>query len=153
MPKKFPTFQISVRLKKERLFVDYQGKGKRKFLSLLQRYQKGEEVDFSSLSLGFSLLEGLSLFSRKVLEKVREIPYGKVVSYGEIAEWIGDRRKARAVGNALSKNPLPILIPCHRVIRGDGRLGGFTAGWKVKKWLLEKEGIEIKGKRVVQWKK
>lgn len=83
---------------------------------------------------------------------MRQIPYGVVYSYGEVAEMLGDKRKARAVGQALRKNPFPIIIPCHRVIKGDRTLGGYTGGLRLKRWLLQNEGIEIKGRKVLKWK-
>lgn len=68
-----------------------------------------------------------------------EIPFGERRSYGELAAAIGRPRAARAVGNALNSNPIPIIIPCHRVIRADGSLGGFGSGLRVKKSLLRRE--------------
>ncbi len=75
-------------------------------------------------------------FSRQVLYRVTEIPYGETRSYGEIARSLGGLGRARAVGNVLGRNPFPILIPCHRVIRGDGKIGGFSAGAEMKERLL-----------------
>ena len=103
----------------------------------LERYFRGENVDFSYFPLDLS---SLSLFQRRVLEEVRGIGWGEVKSYEEIGERLGDRRKARAVGQALAKNPLPIIIPCHRVIRKDGELGGFSWGLEWKRLLLRLEG-------------
>jgi methylated-DNA-[protein]-cysteine S-methyltransferase len=83
-------------------------------------------------------------FSRKVLQETVKIPPGKIRTYGEIAARIGCPGAGRAVGNALAKNPFPLWVPCHRVIRSDGSLGGFgggsTGGIKLKKRLLELEG-------------
>jgi methylated-DNA-[protein]-cysteine S-methyltransferase len=70
---------------------------------------------------------------------LRSIPYGQTVSYGEQAEWIGDRRKARAVGAANGRNPIPIIVPCHRVVGADGSLTGFGGGLDAKAWLLAHE--------------
>ena len=67
------------------------------------------------------------------------IPFGTTISYGEQAERLGDPRKARAVGSANGRNPIPIIIPCHRVIGADGSLTGFTAGVERKAWLLSHE--------------
>jgi len=65
-----------------------------------------------------------------------------VISYGEIAKRLGRPCAARAVGTALAKNPLPLIVPCHRVIKSNGELGGFSAGdTTMKRWLLEKEGV------------
>ncbi len=85
-----------------------------------------------------------------VYELVKQIPPGKVSTYGEIAKALGDIRAARAVGEILSKNPTPIIVPCHRVVRSDGSLGGFThpEGLKKKIELLRSEGIEIVGGKI-----
>ena len=86
-------------------------------------------------------------FERAVLEKVREIPKGRVTTYKEVARAVGVKRAARAVGNALAKNPFLVLIPCHRVIKSDLSLGGYSQGAEIKKELLESEGIEFKGNK------
>ena len=74
------------------------------------------------------------------------IPKGKVSTYGRLAEKSGASKGARAVGNALATNPYPLIIPCHRVIRSDGSLGGFGGGLKMKKELLLMEGITFDAK-------
>ncbi len=79
-------------------------------------------------------------FQRKVWEELRRIPFGKTISYGELARRVGAPRAARAVGQAVGANPIPIVIPCHRVIRASGELGGFSAGVEIKEWLLRHEG-------------
>ncbi len=79
-------------------------------------------------------------FQKKVLFALRDIPYGHFTTYGELARKIGKPKATRAVGTALGKNPLPIILPCHRVIRGNGELGGFTGGVHLKRKLLELEG-------------
>jgi len=144
-----PYYQLSYDLKRRKPTLFYQGKGKEGLLSRLRDYLKGEKVDFSFLSLDLSFLPP---FTQKVLTIVRQIPYGVVYSYGEVAEMLGDKKKARAVGQALRKNPFPIIIPCHRVIKGDRTLGGYTGGLRLKRWLLQNEGIEIKGRKVLKWK-
>ncbi|KAB2960910.1 MAG: methylated-DNA--[protein]-cysteine S-methyltransferase [Candidatus Methylomirabilis oxygeniifera] len=89
-------------------------------------------------------LSRLTPFQRSVLQKVRTIPVGKVRSYRWIAKAIGAERAARAVGTALAKNPVPLLIPCHRVIRSDGRLGEYSGGGpSVKAKLLAFEGVDL----------
>ncbi len=80
-----------------------------------------------------------SPFQMKVWEEVMKIPYGKTISYLELARRVGDIRALRAVGGGNARNPVPIIIPCHRVIGADGRLMGYGGGLKVKKWLLEHE--------------
>ncbi len=86
-------------------------------------------------------LDGLSPFAVSVLSICRKITYGHTITYGQLAKMARSPGVARAVGNALAKNPLPLIIPCHRVIRKDGNIGGFTApgGKKVKKRLLQHE--------------
>ncbi|MEA3407516.1 MAG: methylated-DNA--[protein]-cysteine S-methyltransferase [Chloroflexota bacterium] len=79
-------------------------------------------------------------FQRRVWQATRQIPYGAVRSYGEIARAIDSPRAARAVGQALGRNPLLIVVPCHRVVRSDGGLGGFGAGLDNKRALLTLEG-------------
>lgn len=86
-------------------------------------------------------LSTLTAFQRRVLQATRGVPAGKVVSYGEIARRIGCPRGSRAVGQALGSNPVPIVIPCHRVISGSGNLGGYTGGLHIKKRLLQLEGV------------
>lgn len=78
-------------------------------------------------------------FQQKVWKALTEIPYGQTISYGEIAEKIGKPRGARAVGNANNKNPIAIMIPCHRVIGANGSLTGYAAGLNIKKQLLSLE--------------
>jgi methylated-DNA-[protein]-cysteine S-methyltransferase len=75
-------------------------------------------------------------FQRKVWEATRLIPYGETRSYSWIAEKIGNRNAVRAVGHALGQNPLPIIIPCHRVLNKDGGLGGYGGGLELKRYLL-----------------
>lgn len=86
-------------------------------------------------------------FQLSVWYKLQNIPYGETISYQELAINVGDKKKSRAVGNANGKNPIPIIIPCHRVIRKSGELGGYGGGIKVKKKLLELEGIKFTDER------
>ncbi len=90
----------------------------------------------------FSLNVDLQLtsFYQKALLKVLEIPYGKTSSYKSIAIKSGNANASRAVGNANANNPLPIIIPCHRVIANNGSIGGYGGGLKTKRFLLELEG-------------
>lgn len=80
-------------------------------------------------------------FQQKVYETLLKIPYGKTASYGEIAAMIGKPKAARAVGQAVNKNPLMIIVPCHRIIGKDGSLTGFYGGLALKEKLLKIEGI------------
>ena len=92
-------------------------------------------------------LHGLSAFQLRVYERLLRIPWGQVVSYGRVADDIGADHSgaARAVGGAVGSNPLPILIPCHRVVASDGRLTGFGGGLPRKVALLALEGIQADG--------
>jgi len=80
-------------------------------------------------------------FQQQVWEQLRTIDYGRTLSYGELAERVTDARAARAVGLALGSNPLPIVIPCHRVIGADGSMTGFGGGIDRKRFLLRLEGV------------
>jgi O-6-methylguanine DNA methyltransferase len=86
-------------------------------------------------------------FSEAVLEATRRIPRGKVATYSDIARAIGKPKAARAVGSALRKNKTPIIIPCHRVVRSDGRLGGYS-GSASKESLLKSEGVRVSCGRI-----
>jgi methylated-DNA-[protein]-cysteine S-methyltransferase len=79
-------------------------------------------------------------FERRVWDLLRGIPYGTTTSYGELARRLGDPKEARAVGAANGKNPIPIIVPCHRVVGSSGDLTGFGGGLERKRWLLEHEG-------------
>ncbi|MBI1815303.1 MAG: methylated-DNA--[protein]-cysteine S-methyltransferase [Deltaproteobacteria bacterium] len=85
-------------------------------------------------------LSHVTPFQRRVLLATAQIPRGRVVSYGDIAKRIGRPRGSRAVGQALGHNPIPIVIPCHRIIATDGKLGGYTGGLTIKRKLLRLEG-------------
>jgi methylated-DNA-[protein]-cysteine S-methyltransferase len=78
-------------------------------------------------------------FTQAVLKLTTQVPYGEVRSYGWVARAMGKPKAARAVGNALARNPVPILIPCHRIVRNDGKIGGFALGSRWKKKLLDLE--------------
>ena len=78
-------------------------------------------------------------FEKKVWRHLLTIPYGQCQSYSEVANAIGVPRGYRAVGNAVGRNPIPIVVPCHRVIRSDKSLGGFSSGIRKKIWLLKRE--------------
>ncbi|MCK4311314.1 MAG: methylated-DNA--[protein]-cysteine S-methyltransferase [Candidatus Cloacimonetes bacterium] len=86
-------------------------------------------------------------FQKRVWERLLDIPFGETISYQELAERIGDKKKARAVGSANGKNPIPIIVPCHRVIAKDGSLGGFGGGVPIKRYLLELEKIVLNSQK------
>lgn len=106
---------------------------------LLETFLKGKAVDFSAADLD---LDGVEGFIRRTLTACREIPRGRVVTYGGLAAALGAPRAARAVGNAMASNPFALIIPCHRVVRSGGLLGGFGGGGaEMKRRLLEREGV------------
>lgn len=106
----------------------------------VQRFLNGEAVEFDTKLIE---LEKCPQFQRKVLRAERRIPRGWVSTYGRIARSLGVSNGARAVGRALSLNPFPIIIPCHRAVKSDGTLGGFQGGLDMKRELLVLEGIEV----------
>jgi len=107
-------------------------------LDFLERYFKGEPVSWAG-----KYIPAGSIFFRKIWKVTAEIPFGETISYGELAKRAGNPKAARAAGSAMANNPLPILVPCHRVLAGDGGLGGFGGGLEMKKWLLRHEGIVL----------
>ncbi len=107
----------------------------------IQDYYSGKPVAFPD-KLDLS---GGTEFQQKVWNSCRTIPYGETRSYGWIAQHIGRPEASRAVGNALGKNPVTVIIPCHRVIASDGGIGGFTGGLPAKRRLMKLEGIRVTG--------
>ncbi|WP_189431499.1 methylated-DNA--[protein]-cysteine S-methyltransferase [Streptomyces rubiginosohelvolus] len=104
----------------------------------LAAYFAGEPRDFD-LALDWSLT---SCFHREVLRELASgVPYGTVVGYGELAARVGRPEGAQAVGAAMGANPLPVVVPCHRVVESDGGLGGFGGGLETKRQLLALEGV------------
>ena len=103
---------------------------------LLERYFDGARIDFGVLPVDMS---AGSNFQIAVWTAAREIPYGHSVSYGDAARMAGSPGAARAAGSALGANPVPIIVPCHRVIRSDGSIGGFSIGVDIKTKLLDLE--------------
>lgn len=107
-------------------------------LSQLDRYFNGSLTRFS---LEYSLTG--TPFQQRVWQALAKVPYGTTISYGELARRVGNAKAARAVGMANAKNPLPIVIPCHRVIGKNGTLTGFGGGLDVKQKLLALEGLDF----------
>ncbi len=105
-------------------------------LDLLRRYFAGEPIDFDALPM--SVRRGTD-FERAVWKALAAIPYGEMRTYGQIAAEVGEPDSARAVGTACNHNPLPIVVPCHRVVGADGKLVGFGGGVWRKRVLLELE--------------
>ena len=89
-------------------------------------------------------LEGVPPFRRRVLRAALRIPYGRTVSYAELARRAGSPRGARAVGQAMATNPVPLVIPCHRVLATGGGLGGYGGGLDLKRYLLALEGVQLR---------
>jgi methylated-DNA-[protein]-cysteine S-methyltransferase len=102
----------------------------------LAAYFAGVRTDFASLNLD----PRGTPFQLRVWQELRCIPWGQTISYGELARRVGNPKASRAVGQANAVNPIPLIIPCHRVIAGDGSLGGYSSGLDRKRWLLRHEG-------------
>ncbi len=100
----------------------------------INEYFSGERQNFT-----FQYILCTSPFRKKVLEAVATIPYGEVKSYAQITQLVGNSRAVRAAGSANATNPLPLAIPCHRVIASNGGLGGYGGGLKMKQWLIDHE--------------
>jgi methylated-DNA-[protein]-cysteine S-methyltransferase len=114
----------------------------------IQGFLAGEDIAFS---LDLVDLGQCPPFQQSVLRAEHRIPRGSVSTYRLIAEHLGKRNGARAVGNALAHNPFPLIVPCHRAIRSDLHLGGFQGGLAMKRALLEREGIALDDKgRVIE---
>jgi methylated-DNA-[protein]-cysteine S-methyltransferase len=114
----------------------------------LEMVRRELEEYFGGRRRGFELPLDWTLvgpFGRRVLRAAAKIPYGDVRTYTEIATKAGSPRGSRAAGNALGANPIPIVVPCHRVLRGTGALGGYAGGLARKQFLLELEGAPVDG--------
>lgn len=109
----------------------------------LKRYDRGERIDFRGVVLDRS---SLTSFQASVFRELSKVPYGKTTDYGSLAERVGKPGASRAVGTAVGKNPWMVIVPCHRVLRKDGSIGGFSApgGLATKRNLLSIEGITVK---------
>ncbi|MBL7662634.1 MGMT family protein [bacterium] len=127
-------------------------------LSKLPNTKLGKQIDtaFKAFQQGnFSPVKKLPIdaqftpFQKTVFSKLKMIPAGKVITYGELAKMVKKPQAARAVGNALNKNPLLLVIPCHRVVGSTGKMTGFACGVGIKEKLLKHEGLQIKNGKVV----
>lgn len=85
----------------------------------------------------------------KVYEKLLQVPKGKVTTYSELAKAVGLKNGQRAIGRIMSKNPFPVIVPCHRVILSNGKIGGYAWGEKIKANMLSKEGVKIKKGKIL----
>jgi methylated-DNA-[protein]-cysteine S-methyltransferase len=111
-------------------------------IAALQRYFSGEPEDFSNIAVD---LEGISPFHQKIYAALRRVGWGQVTSYGTLARAVGEPDAARAIGQAMRQNPVPIVIPCHRVLAAGRKVGGFSApgGATTKVRLLKLEGVRL----------
>lgn len=115
------------------------GRGKQDEICMqIRDFLTGNAVDFRLENLDFGIVKG---FARRVLLADGKIPRGRVMTYGGLAASVGVEGGARAVGNVMAGNPFPLVIPCHRVVRSGGSLGGFGGGAEMKKALLRMEGV------------
>jgi methylated-DNA-[protein]-cysteine S-methyltransferase len=109
------------------------------FATALRAYFSGDIGAIEALQVD----TGGTDFQRRVWHALRDIPAGETISYGQLAKAVGSPKAVRAVGAANGHNPVPIVIPCHRVIRGDGDLCGYGGGVERKRWLLEHEAAAV----------
>lgn len=112
-----------------------ENRGWENLIQKIKKYFTGKKIDFSDWQLN---LDNYTSFQKKILQTVKKIPYGKTRSYKWVAQTAGYPRAYRAVGNTMRNNPLPLIIPCHRVIKNNGMLGGFSG----------EEGIALKKKMI-----
>lgn len=127
-------------------FTEIKGRRERNALleqlkNRLKEYFQGKCTDFMDFAL---CMENVPSFYKKVYQYLRNhVKWGSMITYGELAEKVGCKNGGRAIGNAMARNPFPILVPCHRVLRKGNKLGGFGGGENWKKYLLSLEGIVI----------
>jgi len=88
-----------------------------------------------------------------VYKKLLQVPKGKVTTYGELAKAVGLKNGQRSIGRIMNKNPYPVIVPCHRVVNSNGKIGGYAYGQDVKTNMLSKEGIEIQNGKILDFEK
>jgi methylated-DNA-[protein]-cysteine S-methyltransferase len=115
-------------------------------IARLRNYSRGIKTSFAGIPLDE---RGWSFFERKILRRLKEIPWGQTWSYGELARNAGFPGASRAAGTVLRKNRLPIILPCHRVVRSGGRLGRYSQGSSWKRKLLALEGVRFQKRSLV----
>jgi methylated-DNA-[protein]-cysteine S-methyltransferase len=139
---------VEKRIKKQ--FIDSREESSSQISILINKIKKfldNEEIYFNLNNIAFEMCTD---FQKRVLLLEYKIPRGWISTYGRIASKLGIPKGGRAAGNALARNPFPIIIPCHRAIQSNGDLGGFQGGIKMKKILLENEGVQfIKSNRIL----
>ena len=91
--------------------------------------------------------------STKVYRKLLQVPKGKVTTYGELAKAVGLKNGQRHIGMLMKKNPFPVIVPCHRVVKSNGKIGGYAYGEIVKSKMLANEGIKIKDGKIIDFDK
>lgn len=130
------------------IYEDHPKSNIRSFTSKIKNAILGKEVDFI---FDYLDLSELTAFQKAVLLKQRIIPHGMVTSYKQLATLIGHPRSARPVANVLSRNPFPIVIPCHRTVRSDWHIGGYCGANNnpIKEYILKNEGITFKNETVI----
>lgn len=141
-------FPLEVGLPGDAEGVSISGQAPSRWALLLERYFIGESVSFDLDVATYAAVVGLTVFERDVYAALGRIPYGTVVSYRDLAAAAGRPRAYRAVGSAMARNRLPVILPCHRVVRNDGRLGAYGDDPAWKERLLALEGVEVKGGRL-----
>lgn len=111
-------------------------------VGMLRRYGAGETVDFSGVPVDF---DGVDPFRRAIYDAARQLGFGETTTYGGLAEEAGYKGRAQDTGQALGRNPVPIVVPCHRILAAGNRIGGFSApgGSATKERLLEMEGVHV----------
>lgn len=90
---------------------------------------------------------------QRVYKELMRVPKGKVTTYGELAKAAGIKNGQRIIGQIMNRNPFPVIIPCHRVVKSDGKIGGYFYGQSVKTEMLSKEGISVKDGKIQNWEK
>ena len=93
------------------------------------------------------------ILSTKVYKKLLQVPKGKVTTYGELAKAVGLKNGQRTIGTIMRNNPFPAIVPCHRVVKSDGRIGGYVYGERVKSRMLANEGINVKDGKIIDFDK
>lgn len=133
----------------ERIYAD-QATEKQTFIALenewIQQAEKELDDYFAGVKQGFKValdITAYSDFQQALWGKLMQIPYGSIKSYKQMAISLGDAKKVRAVGKANGSNPIPIIIPCHRVIGADGSMVGYSGGMDMKMYLLKLEGLAV----------
>jgi methylated-DNA-[protein]-cysteine S-methyltransferase len=95
----------------------------------------------------------MNKLDKQVYKELLKVPKGKVTTYGELARAVGLENGQRVIGQIMNRNPFPVVIPCHRVVKSDGKIGGYFYGEKVKTKMLSDEGVKVTGGKIKDWEK